>query len=209
MIHTLISILLLNILAPNPSGLISYTINSNSILTLTGSSNINKFECTTNTIITNGNILLEQDNAEQSILFSNAKLKLEIKTFDCKNPLLNKDFYSTLNAEKSPYIEIELLNATPIKNNKTINTIEGNFKAKVAITLNGKCQYDEIIVSWQKIENNTFRFLGTKQLLMSDFGINAPVMALGLIRVNKEILIHFDLYIQTNYKTTEQASSNN
>lgn len=200
MLLNIIHIILLNILTSNSGSLISYSIVDKSSLTLSGSSNINKFECVTFDNFTDGSILVENDINKQTINFSNASLRLKIKSFDCKNPLLNRDFYSTLQASKSPYIEVELLNAIPENKNRLINSSNGKFKANVAITLNGRCRFDEIIVSWQKNNDDTFRFIGTKQLLMSDFGIDTPVAALGLIKVHNEILIHFDLYIQANPK---------
>lgn len=197
---SLLIISFFNLITLSSGSLISYTIVENSSLTLSGSSNINKFECATFDNFSNGNIFITKTNNKQTITFENASLKLKIKSFDCKNPLLNNDFYKTLNANKSPYIEVELLNATPISFEKTATSNQGKFKTNIAITLNGKCRFDEIIVSWQKNSDNTFRFVGTKQLLMSDFGIEAPVSALGLIRVNNEILIHFDLIIQAESK---------
>lgn len=205
MLINLITILLLSSDPSTTGSLISYSINEKSSLTISGSSNINKFECSTFDNFTDGYILVDTDITKQTFNVSNATLRLKIKSFDCKNPLLNKDFYSTLQAHKSPYIEVELLNVVPISNSKISSSNNGKFKANVAITLNGKCRFDEIIVSWDKSDNNLFRFIGTKQLLMSDFGIQAPVAALGLIKVHDEILINFDLYIQ-NIQTEPKAS---
>ncbi|KAB2869072.1 MAG: YceI family protein [Bacteroidales bacterium] len=200
MIFGFISILFLNIFNSSSGSLIAYSINDKSSLTLSGSSNINKFECVTFDNFSNGSIFVENDLNNQSLRFSNALLRLKIKSFDCRNPLLSRDFYNTLQANKNPYIEVELLNVISDSKNRIINSNSGKIKANVAITLNGKCRFDEITVSWHKNDENTIRFIGTKQLLMSDFGIQAPVAAMGLIKVHNEILIHFDLYIQAEPK---------
>ena len=139
------------------------------------------------------------------------KVQSSVKTFpdamqtlfdDAKTrTLIHTDIYSGhVLANKNPYIEVELLNVISDSKNRIINSNSGKIKANVAITLNGKCRFDEITVSWHKNDENTIRFIGTKQLLMSDFGIQAPVAAMGLIKVHNEILIHFDLYIQAEPK---------
>lgn len=203
MFFNLIILLLVGLTPPNSASLISYTIDNKSSLTLSGSSNINRFECTNFDSFSNGYVLVDNDISKQQISFSNATLHLKIRSFDCKNPLLNRDFYNTLNASESPYIDVELLNAFPVPDIASGNISSGKFNANVAITLNKKCRYDEIMVTWEKIDGNTYRFIGTKELRMSDFEIVAPVTALGLIRVSNDILIHFDLYIQSSGSTNK------
>lgn len=176
---------------------ISYTIQEQSSLTLSGSSNINKFECTTYNNFNNGNIYIQSDDKGKSVYFTNAILHIDVKSFDCQNPLLNRDLYNTLNAKTSPNIDVELRNALPISESELLKTNVGKFRADVTITLNGKSKSDYIVVLWYKIGPDLYRFTGTKQLFMSDFGIKKPVTAFGLIRVDDDIKIDFDLFIKT------------
>lgn len=187
-------------MAPLTSNRVSYTIRESSSLTIAGSSNVNKFECTNYENFSNGYIYILTDEKNEHISFSNAILKIDIKSFDCKNPIMNKDFYNTMNARQSPTINVELLSAGPVSNGKILKGQSGKFLAEVGISLNGTTKADKIIVYWERTGNNLFRFLGEKELLMSDFGIDAPVAALGLIKVNDQITIKFDLNVQASPK---------
>jgi hypothetical protein len=193
-------IILLNFIAPVSSNRVNYSIIERSSLSLSGSSNVNKFECTTYDNFSNGFIVIHTEEEEETVKFNNAVLKINIKSFDCKNPLLTKDFYNTLNAKENPTIDVELLSAEPMGMSKILRSNKGKFKAEVAISLNGTSKLDQIIVNWEKTGFNTYRFIGEKKLLMSDFDIESPVSALGLIKVKDEINISFDLFIQANPK---------
>lgn len=207
MLVNIILLFLLNLMPSgtvNPSSIsskISYSIRENSSLTLAGSSNVNKFECTTYDNFSNGFIFIQPEEDGNYVKFTNAVLSIDIKSFDCKNPILNKDFYNTLNARETPTIEVELLNAVSITRGKILQSNNGKFKADVAISLNGTSKADQLIISWEKVGHNLYRFIGEKKLLMSDFDIETPVAALGFIKVHDDILISFDLYIQAGPKT--------
>lgn len=179
---------------------VNYTVTEKSSLTLTGSSNVNRFSCTTYDNLSNGVTYIRAEENGDYVTFNNAVLSINIKSFDCRNPMLNKDFYNTLNAKETPTIEIELLTATPLTRGKILNSNSGKFNADVAISLNGTSKPEQIIVSWQKVGNNIFRFQGEKKLHMTDFDIEAPVAALGLIKVNNDINIQFDLYVKASPK---------
>lgn len=193
-------IIFLNLLTPLTSNRVSYTIKESSSLTIAGSSNVNKFECTTYENFSNGYIYIISDENKEQVVFTNAVLRINVKSFDCQNPIMNKDFYNTMNAKESPTINVELLSAVPLSNGKILKGQSGKFLADVGISLNGTSKPDQIIVSWEKTGINHYRFTGEKQLLMSDFDIEAPVAALGLIKVNNQIKIKFDLNVQANPK---------
>lgn len=191
---------LLNIITPATSNRVNYSIIEKSSLSLSGSSNVNRFQCSTYDNFSDGFILIHTDEEEETVKFNNAVLKINIKSFDCRNPLLTKDFYNALNVKENPTIDVELLSAEPMGRTKILKANKGRFKADVAISLNGTSKLDQIIVHWEQTGYNTYRFIGDKKLLMSDFDIDSPVTALGLIKVNDEINISFDLFVQANPK---------
>lgn len=193
-------VVLLNLVAPVTSNRVSYSIKEKSSLTLSGSSNVNEFECTTYDNFSNGYIYILTEEDKENLKFSNAVLKINVKSFDCHNPMMNKDFYKTLNAKESPTIDVELLSAVPLSDGKILKSHSGSFLTDVSITLNNKSNADEIVVHWEKTGYNVYRFRGEKKLQMSDFDIETPVAALGLIKVNDEIKIEFDLFVQANPK---------
>lgn len=207
MIANIIIITLLNLITSGFSSApavkvskVNYTVTEKSSLTIAGSSNVNKFSCTTYDNLSSGVIYIEAEDGGDYVKFNNAVLSINIKSFDCRNPMLNKDFYNTLNAKETPTIDIQLLTATPLTRGRILNANSGKFNADVAISLNGTSKPEQIIVSWQKVGNNLYRFQGEKKLHMTDFDIEAPVAALGLIKVNNDINIQFDLYVKASQK---------
>lgn len=200
MLLNLFILVFLNLVTPLTSNRISYSIKENSSLTLMGSSNINSFQCTTYENISKGFIYIITEDEQDYVKFANAILKINVKSFDCGNQIMNKDLYKTLNANESPTIDVELLGASPLTSGKILKSGDGRFVADVAITLNGNSKADQLVIQWEKTGYNVYRFTGNKELKMSDFDIESPVAALGLIKVRDEITIHFDLFIQASPK---------
>lgn len=209
MLLNLFIVVLLNMLAPVTSNRVVYSIKEQSSLKISGSSNVNEFECSTYDNFSDGYIYILTEGDEESLKFSNAILKIDVKSFDCHNPMMNKDFYKTLNAKESPTIDVELLSAVPLSGGKILRSQSGSFLADVSISLNNKSKADEIIVHWEKTGYNVYRFRGEKKLQMSDFEIEKPVAALGLIKVNDEISIAFDLFVQANPKILSSSGKSN
>lgn len=195
MLTNILLVFLVNLLSPPVSNRINFEITERSSLTLSGSSNVNKFKCVNYENLSDG-VIIAESMGRNHVNFSNAVLRIVVTSFDCNNPMLNKDFYKTLNAKKQPTIDVELLSALPLMGEKILSRNKGKLKAAVAITLNGRVRNDEIIVTWQKTSDDLYHFVGSKELKMSDFSIEKPVAALGLIKVNDEITIDFDLYIK-------------
>lgn len=198
MIIQFILLILFTLLHPAVSNRVSYTIEENSSLVIAGSSNVNKFECSNYESFSDGYIYIRTEDHKDHVHFNNAILKINVKSFDCQNPLLNKDFYKALNASESPTINVELLSAIPLAKGKILKSKSGKFLADVLISLNGVSRKDELIVRWEKINANKFRFIGEADLRMSDFNIEQPVAALGFIKVRDEISIRFDLHVNIN-----------
>jgi hypothetical protein len=186
------------LLMSSGSSVYTYSIGDESWISISGSSNVNSFECFSNTNFSKGNIFVELSGNDNSLNFTNASLSLAIFSFDCKNPMLNKDFYKTLGADKNPTITIELLDAKPIyqKDNSTIQI--GRIKATIAVTLNNKCKVIHLPIDWQRVGSSNFRVTGSKEINMTDFGITPPTPAFGLIKVHNQISINFSMLVTAN-----------
>lgn len=198
MLSSLILFILFSLESAPTGSLLTYSIKDNSTITLSGSSNVNSFECTINSNLTNGYLSVNADKENGAVNFKNAFLKINVSSFDCKNPIMSRDLQKTLRADKYPLIEAELITATTFAGKSKPNASRGRIKTSVAITISGKCRIVDLVVDWQMISATEYRFIGSKQLLMSDFEITAPSTAFGLIKVNNDIVINFDFTIQTS-----------
>jgi hypothetical protein len=192
-------ILLLPLLAANSSvNSYSYIIQEESWVSLSGSSNVNTFECFSNSRNSKGALVITVDGDDNAISFSDALMNLNIKSFDCNNPLLNKDLYKALGAEEAPYISIELIDAKPTRQMKVGPTLAGTISTTIAVTINNKCKMMEVPIDWQRAGTSSFRFTGSKEINMSDFDITPPSPAFGLIKVHNQISINFSIVVEAN-----------
>lgn len=198
MLSTLAMMFMLSSLVEtNTMSFLSYSIQDESWISIAGSSNVNSFECYSNSNFTRGNIIVDANASGNSIVFSEAKMALQISSFDCKNPILNKDLYRALGADKNPNILIELLDAE-FRESKPQNPNSGELKVSVAITINSKCKVIKIPIKWIRVSGSDIKFIGSHDINMTDFDIIPPSPAFGLIKVSEWISINFNLSVKTN-----------
>lgn len=192
------SILLLNFQqAKNPKK-VTYTIDSNSKMLLNISTNVNDFNCNCEENFEKIYYTTEIDDKTIPIYLNLARLKINVKSMNCKNALLNKDLYKSLEAEKYPTINFELHSIIPnhIDKTLTINKLY-EFVAQTTISIAGVPKKQFIKVSLQKIANDTFRVKALKEISMAEYGIK-PLSPIGFIKIKDKVNVNFDLIIKTH-----------
>lgn len=179
----------------------SYTIGEKSRITLKGSTNVASFECVSDSQIPRGYLVADLLPGDNAIFFTDAILGLPVASFDCGNRLMNKDMHQAMGGSNSPTISIKLNEARPLTAVKMPSS--GKIRAEVIISINGKTKHTDLVVNYRTNDNLTYTITGIKQLKMSDFGIDPPSPALGIVKVRDQVEIHFDLQVETT-----QLSSN-
>lgn len=156
-------------------------------LSITGDTNINKFECDFNSRYTQEaqNISFSKDQTE--ILFSGALLRLNTEGFDCGSRPINKDFHALIQSDEYPEILLEV-NRVKIKS-------ESKGVANVCITIAGIQKFYDVPVNIQKGAISNFE--GKLSLNINDFNLEPPKKLFGIIQVKDDIQINFDLKIKT------------
>ena len=111
---------------------------------------------------------------------------IQVKSLKSDKSTLNDKMYRSLDADKYPMIYFELQKAKIDKNAiQAIGTLKISGKSKV---IEGLVEYE--------IQRNQIIFKGTKALDMTEWGIDPPVMFLGTIKTNKEVLIDYKIICQ-------------
>ena len=177
----------------------SYLVHERSKILLSGTTNVNSYECVSDSDIPRGYMMAEILPGSNAIYFSDATLGLQVVSFDCGHRVMNRDFHQALGGEKSPYIEIKLLEARPLASVQRQNS--GKIRVEIAININGKTKNTDIIIEYKTADHFSYSISGTKELRMSYFGIDPPSPALGLVRVREKVTIHFDLLVETSLIT--------
>jgi hypothetical protein len=164
------------------------TILPNSNLSISGTTNINEFECDFNTLYFKGQDFKVHYSKNENVLhFKNSILPLENSNFDCGNRKINKDFHDLLQTKKHPKILLKL---------KEIDMSQGK-NALVKLTFNIAGIDKDYEFPIEITRNKQLCFDGKLQLNIKDFNLEAPSKIFGLILLDEKIVINFNLNIQT------------
>jgi hypothetical protein len=166
-----------------------WTVSEASTLEIHGSSNINNFTCGSGYFNSNS-VLVEVSS--QGHNFISGKILLDAKAFDCQNRIMNRDFQNTLKAAEYPEIKIEFLELKEVNGNGRTSQAEG----WVEITIAGKKKKYPIVCEVKYINEHQNILTGKQIFRFSDFGLEAPQKAMGMVRVDNEINVEFRLQLE-------------
>ncbi len=172
---------------------IMYAIDNSSWTAISGTTNVNSFECLSPEIRSNGIVMTDFGSGNGRINFSDASLVMDVNSFDCRNPLVTRDMSRALGGNRAR-IYITLLDAELVEGN--LSSSAGNFIANAVISLNDRSNMVELAIEWHRSEKMEYHFEGVAELSMTDFDITPPSPALGMIRVDDKITVRFSYIIQ-------------
>ncbi|MGZ5246622.1 MAG: YceI family protein, partial [Flavitalea sp.] len=118
-------------------------------------------------------------------------LKLMIKWFDCGQHFMTKEMQKTLKADKRPEMKINLISIARVhKNGQTVKGI-------VDVEIAGITKRIDINFDVKKPRSTSLCFVGTKHLKFSDFNLEPPVKLAGLVKVEQDILVKFQINLRS------------
>lgn len=121
-------------------------------------------------------------------------IQIRVDHLDCGGSGINKDLQKSMEADTYPYIEIE-----PMRTNLKIDA-ESSSPQKVwvetGLTIAGTRKNQYIHLTAYPLGNGRFQLKGHHTINMSHFGIEAPKPMFGLVKVNDQISLEFDLVIR-------------
>lgn len=188
----LIGFLLSGFDADDERRLVSWLIIPASSLSIEGASNLNSFSCGMDSY-QRTDTLVVIENTPTHLKFSPNKLAIPVAGFDCENNLITRDFRETLFADTHPEIGISFLSFKKILPGATGKS---SYDAHVAIELAGRTREVNIRFDFYEKSYSLYHLSGSKILRFSDFGFTPPQKAMGLIKVEDELTINFNLMIR-------------
>lgn len=155
-----------------------------SSLKIKGSSNINKFECVLDMNTLSDRLLVSYKESQGYLDFTNTKLVIPAKHFDCGGKMINKDFQKLLNVDNFPEISLTLKRVmiSKVSQDCTMATIE-------VVICDIKNSYDVPISTSKSIEGVNID--GVLAININDFSLEPPKKMLGVIKVSPIIEIEF------------------
>lgn len=181
----------------------AWRVTAQSNLVISGSSNINKFECSS-LAYKGDDIIQEALGAGGNKLIMSGRITLSANAFDCQNSLMTKDLRKTIQAEKYPEIEVRFLSLerkiTADNQQRAVGTVE--------ISLAGVRRQYDVEASFEEWGRNKASLKGRWEFSFTDFNIDPPTKMMGAVRVDDCLSVYFNLELQrlTNYRGTGERA---
>lgn len=170
-----------------------FQILAGSELYIKGTSNVTAFTCHCQQSFDPQSYSLTFRQKENKAVFQNTQLKLETQKLDCGNRGMNRDMHQTLKAQTYPHITIRL---REVHLRTAGASALGTLTTLLELTVAGKSKNLRIPIAAQELTDGVYRFTGALSINMSDFGITPPTALMGLVKVDDQINIHLDLFVQ-------------
>jgi hypothetical protein len=168
-----------------------WVIQKSSNLCIEGRSNINSFRCDITEYLQPDTIYLFKDGQMRNPFPMKGGLSIHIKRFDCHQKHITNDLRKTLKADEQPTLKINLLN---------IGYYNGNvedIKGWVSIELAGVTKRTEVDYQVRSSHPGFLQLNGSRKLKFSDFGLRPPQKLAGLIKVEEELTVRFQLMLRS------------
>lgn len=165
-------------------------LKDSSKLSIKGKSNVNEFSCESEHELQKDFLDYSYSVKGDTVQVNGVNLSLEIDQFDCGKRAINRDFKSTLKYKEYPFIEI-ILNELVVSDSTNLIPKQ----AKVTIRIAGEERNYTVPLHTFSSSEESFTVGGNKILRMTDFGLDPPSPMFGLVKVEDELDIQFDLVI--------------
>ena len=180
-------------------------LSNESNLTISGTSNVNKFDCILEQNFENDTLYIVTQNLGLNMYCENAITTFLINKFNCGHEAINQDFRQALREEEFPAIS---LNVKSIYKPQYLspNSESKEIKATISLMLAGTKKEYTVDFKDNDIKPQKLCFSGEKTVKMSDFNIDPPKALMGLIKTRDDLSIRFDLQLillkNSNTKST-------
>jgi polyisoprenoid-binding protein YceI len=176
------------VLRPAAANEVVYQPEPESIIWIEGSSNVNQFTCKSGNIRGFARVTTNGDGTEET----SVEVAVPVEALDCGQRQMNRDMYRTLRAGDHPDIRFELVQASvvgtsPDQANTFLIRIEGD------LTVAGESRRIVFEAKGSQKDGSRYFVTGSKDILMTDFGLTPPTALLGLVKAHDELVVHFEL----------------
>jgi len=162
-------------------------------VTIEGTSSMHAFHCKTNKIMAYVDVDpgYTKDLTKVARPIVSVKVNIVVRTLSCGNGQMDKNMYSTLDADKNPIIKYTM---------SGYDILDGSakptaFVAKTTGTLviSGQEKVISMKINAERLSDGKATAEGEQDVLMTDFGIKPPSFMFGTLKVGNEIKVKFNL----------------
>jgi hypothetical protein len=182
--------------------LVNVSLQKNSSLTITGTTNIVSFKIFQNgDKLSNKKMSFTTTQNQNKIALSDNKLSVIVKDFTSNNKMALRDFLKLLKSETYPTLLVQINYLDLDSSTDKSESNAGN--AVVSITITGVKRHYMIPISFDS-DGDTYFIKGKKKLSIRDFGLTPVSQMMGLIKVSEWIDIDFNMICKIKVTNTEE-----
>jgi hypothetical protein len=170
--------------------LMKWVVEKSSTLNVSGSSNVNSYNCGIQGYYRPDTIYCYNGNVNSAVQLSGC-LNVDVLSFNCHNSVMTKDLRKTLKAKQYPYLSITFLTLDKLPDTQKDRVINGS----IMIDLAGTRKIYRLPFVFSKQKGEGFQMIGKKTFNFSEFKLEAPVKLGGMIKVKDEFNVEFRLMI--------------
>lgn len=159
-----------------------------------GTSTVRRFTCQATRV--DGAIVVDEAAAAQLPGFAAAvqegELTIPVETLDCRNGTMNEHMRKALRASEQPTITYQQtsLALAPGADGTFSATIKGR------LTIAGKTNEIDLTGVATQQPDGSMILKGSKQLNMTDYGVNPPKLMLGRIKVHEPVTVGYEIVVK-------------
>jgi polyisoprenoid-binding protein YceI len=120
------------------------------------------------------------------------EVSVPVQSLECGNGTMNGHLRNALKMQTSPTIKFQLSQYDVIPGGAT----EGTVKLKGNLTIAGQERPITIDATLAAEADGTLRVKGSKEILMSEFGVRPPTLMLGTLKVRDRVVVNFDVVLK-------------
>ncbi|KAA8481690.1 YceI-like domain-containing protein [Arcticibacter tournemirensis] len=159
-------------------------------LQVQGSTNINTFNCAITGYSSPDTIVVYKKQGNAAAVSLNGGLSLDVKLFDCRNPVMTSDLRKTLKAKDYPKLKIRFLSLNEFPK---LDSQTDNVTGVVDIELAGVTRRFIVNYKFFRDQQKIIRLIGERDVHFSDFNLTPPRKLGGMIKTDNKLRVQFEL----------------
>ena len=167
-------------------------------------SNINQFECGASAYDLDA-LLHQRTKTKERAAISPKQVSVEISIlvegFRCGNKRMDRDLKKALQAERFPTIHFAFLQAENVA--AAVGDDPQRLRTEGDLTIAGVTRRVEFVVHGHRLADGRMRARGDTVVQMTDYGLKPPKRFFGLVRVQDQLAVRFDLILHQQEAATE------
>ena len=167
----------------------SWVVERGSKLSIEGSSNVNQFTCQVKQYLLADTLRWVRDDRAKRLIFRNSAVRIDVQQFDCHHKFITSDLRKTLKSSQYPFLRIHFLSIEDLTWVQEGATVRGQLVIEIAGVRNPMDMEYKVL----REHGDRLRLCGSRALRFTDFQLEPPSKLAGLIRINENIRVNFEL----------------